>query len=74
MLKNRQRQRSFPTNLYNSRARPTVLAVGTSWVVYFIGIGRFRILAGGSRFKILGEPRGGGGGQIPSRHMTSCAH
>ena len=34
----------------------------------FIGVGRFRIF-GGPRFRILGEPRGGG--QIPSRHMTS---
>ena len=31
-----------------------------------IGVGRFRIF-GGPRFRILG----GGGGQIPSRHMTS---
>ena len=36
----------------------------------FIGVGRFRIL-GGPREKTLGRPRGGGGGQIPSRHMTS---
>ena len=39
---------------------------------YIIGVGRFRILGGGggARFRILG---GGakGGGQIPSRHMTS---
>ena len=32
-----------------------------------IGVGRFRILGGGARFKILGAKRG----QIPSRHMTS---
>ena len=35
--------------------------------IYFIGVGRFRIL-GGPRFRIFGGPRGG---QIPSRHMTS---
>ena len=34
----------------------------------YIGVERFRIL-GGPRFRILGWPRGGG--QIPSRHMTS---
>ena len=33
-----------------------------------IGVGRLRIL-GGARFRILGGQ--GGGGQIPSRHMTS---
>ena len=39
-----------------------------------IGIGRFRTLGGGgggARFRILGGG-GGKGGQIPSRHMTSC--
>ena len=40
--------------------------------VFYIGVGRFRILGGGggARFRILG---GGGKGeaQIPSRHMTS---
>ena len=35
--------------------------------IIYIGVGRFRIL-GGPRFRILG---GQGGGQIPSRHMTS---
>ena len=35
---------------------------------YIIGVGRFRIL-GGPRFRILGGAKGGG--QIPSRHMTS---
>ena len=34
------------------------------WYIYK-GVGRFRIF-GGPRFRILG-----GGGQIPSRHMTS---
>ena len=39
----------------------------------YIGIGKFRILEGGARFRILGGQGGGGGGgggQIPSRHMT----
>ena len=38
-----------------------------------IGEGRFRILGErGARFRILGEEgQGGGGGQIPSRHMSS---
>ena len=41
-----------------------------------IGVGRFRILGGGARFRILGGPRfrifgGPRGGQIPSRHTTS---
>ena len=40
--------------------------------LYFIGVGRFRILGWGPRFRILGG--GGGGGQIPSRHMTSMRH
>ena len=34
-------------------------------IMTFIGVGSFRIL-GGPRLRILG-----GGGQIPSRHMTS---
>ena len=39
----------------------------------FIGVGRFRIVGGGPRFRKLGGGGGGGGGggQIPSRHMTS---
>ena len=39
-----------------------------------IGVGKFRILGGGARFRILCVGGGGGargGGQIPSRHMTS---
>ena len=52
--------------------------------LWLIGVGRFRILGGarfrilgrGARFKILGAQGlkywgGQGGGQIPSRHMTS---
>ena len=34
-----------------------------------IGVGRFRILGGGQRLEHWGAK--GGGGQIPSRHMTS---
>ena len=37
----------------------------------FIGVGRFRILGGGSRFRIFFWGGGGKGGPIPSRHMTS---
>ena len=29
-------------------------------LIKYIGVGRFRILGGGSRFRILGGPRGGG--------------
>ena len=42
--------------------------VNFTFGVAHIGVGRFRIL-GGPRFRILGGQRGGG--QIPSRHMTS---
>ena len=40
-------------------------------LIHGIGVGRFRILGGGggARFRILWG--GQGGGQIPSRHMTS---
>ena len=35
-----------------------------------IGVGRFRILGGGARFRTFGGG-GGKGSQIPSRHMAS---
>ena len=40
--------------------------------LFFMGVGRFRILRGGQGLEYWGGGGGGGkGGQIPSRHMTS---
>ena len=40
-------------------------------VEFYIGVRRYRILGGGQGLEYWGEARGGKGGQIPSRHMTS---